>query len=85
MSNELHFRHPKFTLLKLGIQFVFSQPLEHFSKMLPMFLHNVAINQNVIYVYNHKIINLFLENVVLECAKYGRCIGESKRHHQKFV
>jgi len=85
MPKEVHFQNSKFAFLKLGIQLVFSQPLEHLSKVLHMLLHGVAINQNVIYVDNHKIIKPFSKNVVHEGAKCGRCIGESKRHHQELV
>jgi len=59
--------------------------LEHLSKILHILLHKVVIDQNVIYVYDHKIIKPFLENVVYECAKCGECIGESKKHHQELV
>ncbi len=48
MSKEIHFRHPKFTFFKLGIQFVFFQPVEQLLKVLHMFLHGVVIDQNVI-------------------------------------
>ncbi len=41
---------------------------------------SVAIDQNVVYVYDHKIIKPFQENVIHECAKHGKCIGESKRY-----
>jgi len=50
-----------------------------------MFLHRVAIDQNVIYVYDHEVIKPLLENVIHESAKCGGHIGESKRHHQEFV
>jgi hypothetical protein len=49
---------------------------------LCMFLHKVIIDQNVVYVYDLKIIKPLLENVVHECVKCDKCIGESKRHHQ---
>jgi hypothetical protein len=81
MSKEIHFRHPKFAFLKLGIQFVFSQPLEHLLEMLHMFLHGINIDENVVYVYDHKIIKPLSKDVIHECAKCGGCIGESKRHH----
>jgi hypothetical protein len=57
MSKEIHFRHLEFAFLKLSIQFVFFQFLEHLPEMLHMLFHGVAIDQNVVYVYNHKIIN----------------------------
>jgi hypothetical protein len=50
-----------------------------------MLLHGVAINQNVVYVDDHKVIKPFSENVIHECAKCGGRIGESKRHHQELV
>jgi hypothetical protein len=55
--------------------------LEHLSEMLHMLLHKVVIDQNVIDVYNHKIIKPLSKNVIHEGAKCGRCIGEPKRHH----
>jgi hypothetical protein len=81
MSKEIHFRHPEFTFFELSVYFVFFQPLEHLSEMLHMLLHRVVIDQNVVYVYNHKVIKPLLENVIHESAKCGGCIGESKRHH----
>jgi hypothetical protein len=53
--------------------------------MLHMFPHGVVVDQNVIYVYDHKVIKPVPENVIHERAKCGRCIGESEKHHQKFV
>ncbi len=79
------FSSPKFTLLELSIQLVFFQPLEHLSKMFHMLFHIVVIDQNVIYVYNHKIIKPFPENVIHECGKCGKCTNEPKKHHQEFV
>jgi len=56
MSKEIHFCHPNFAFLKLSLQIVFSQPLEHLPKMLHMILHRVVIDQNVIYVNDLKVI-----------------------------
>ncbi len=50
-----------------------------------MLLHRVAIDQNVVYVYDHEVIKPFPENVIHESAKPGGCIGESKRHHQELL
>ncbi len=50
-----------------------------------MLLHKVVIDQNDVYVYDHKIIKPFLKNVVHECAKCGKCIGECQKHHKKLV
>jgi hypothetical protein len=50
-----------------------------------MLLHAVAINQNVIYVDDDKVIKPLSENVIHEGAKCGGCIGESKMHHQELV
>jgi hypothetical protein len=55
--------------------------LEHFSKVFHMLLHGVAINQNVVYVDDHKVIKPLSENVIHEGAKCGGCICEPKRHH----
>jgi hypothetical protein len=82
MSKEIHFRHLEFTVREFRVQLVFSQPLEHLLEMPHMLLHKVVIDQNVVYVYDYKIIKPLLENVIHECAKCGGCIGESKRHHQ---
>ncbi len=81
MPKEVHLRDSEFALLELGIQLVFSQPLEHFSKVFHMLLHGVAINQNVVYVDDHKVIKPLSENVIHEGAKCGGCICEPKRHH----
>jgi hypothetical protein len=59
--------------------------LEHLSKVFRMLLHGVVINQNVVYVDDHKVIKPLLENVIHEGAKCGGCIGEPKRHHQEFI
>jgi len=50
-----------------------------------MLLHGIAIDQNVIYVYEHKIIKPLTKNVVHERAKCGERIGESEGHHQEFI
>jgi hypothetical protein len=50
-----------------------------------MLLHGIAINQNVVYVNDHKVIKPLSENVIHEGAKCGGCIGESKRHHQELI
>ncbi len=75
MSKEIHFCHPKFAFLKLNVQLVFFQPLEHLPEMFDMLRHRVAIDQNVIYVYDHKVIKPFSKNVIHEGAKCGGCIG----------
>jgi hypothetical protein len=66
MSKEMHFCHPKFACLKFSIQLVFFQPLEHLLEMLHMRFHRVIIDQNVIYVYDHKIIKPFSKNVIMK-------------------
>jgi hypothetical protein len=81
MSKKIHFHHLEFAFLEFNIQLVFFEPLEHLSKMFYMLFHKVVIDQNVVYVYDHKIIKPPPENVIHECAKCGGCIGESKRHH----
>jgi hypothetical protein len=73
MPKEVHLRDSELALLELGIQFVFSQPLEHLSKVFHMLFHGVAINQNVIYVDDHKVIKPLSENVIHEGAKCGGC------------
>jgi hypothetical protein len=50
-----------------------------------MLLQEITIDQNVVYVDDDKVIKPFLENIVHESAKCGRCIGEPKRYHQEFV
>jgi len=85
MSKEVHFYHSEFTLLELGIQFVFLQFLEHLPEVLHMFLQGTTIDQNVVYVNDDKIIKPFPENVIHESAKCGRCVSEPKGDHQEFV
>jgi hypothetical protein len=85
MPKEIHLQDSKFAFFKLGIQLVFFQPLEHLLKVFHMLLHGVAINQNVVYVDDHKVIKPFSENVIHECAKCGGRIGESKKHHQELI
>jgi len=85
MSKGVHFRHPEFALLKLGIQLVFPQSLEHLPEVLHMLLQGATIDQNVIYVDDDKVIKPFPENVIHENAKCGGCVGEPKKHHQDFV
>ncbi len=67
------------------MQFVFSQHLEHLSKVFRMLFHGIAINQNVVYVDDHNVIKPLSENVIHEGAKCGRCIVEPKRYHQELV
>jgi hypothetical protein len=50
-----------------------------------MLLQGAAIDQNVVYVNDHKVIKPFPENVILESAKCGGCISEPKGHHQEIV
>jgi len=85
MPKEVHLRNSKLAFLKLSLQLVFSQPLEHLSKVFRMFLHGIVIDQNVVYVNDHKIIKSLSENVIHEGVKCGGCIGEPKRHHQELV
>jgi hypothetical protein len=48
-------------------------------------MQDSAINQNVVYVDDHKVIKSLSENVIHEGAKCGGCISEPKRHHQEFI
>jgi len=50
-----------------------------------MFFQGATIDQNVVYVDDHKVIKLFLENIIPESAKCGECIGEPKGHHHEFI
>jgi hypothetical protein len=43
-----------------------------------MLVHGATINQNVVYVDDHKIIKPFAENVIHESAKCCGCIGSPK-------
>jgi hypothetical protein len=43
------------------------------------------IDQNVVYVDDHKVIKPFLKNVIHESAKCSGCIGEPKGHHQELL
>jgi hypothetical protein len=85
MPKEVHLQDLKLAFLKLGIQPIFSQPLEHLSKVFHMLLHGIAINQNVVYVDDHKVIKPLSKNVIHEGAKCGECISEPKRQHQELV
>jgi hypothetical protein len=50
-----------------------------------MFFQETTIDQNVVYLDDHKVIKPFPENVIHESAKCGGCIGEPKGHHHEFV
>jgi hypothetical protein len=49
------------------------------------FAQGTTIDQNVIYVENHKVIKPFPKNVIHETTKCGGCIGEPKGHHQELL
>jgi hypothetical protein len=44
MSKEIHFRHLKFAFLKLSVQLILFQPLEHLAEMFHMLLQKVVID-----------------------------------------
>jgi len=50
-----------------------------------IFLYGVVINQNVVYVNDHKVIKPLSENVIHEGAKCGGCITYLKPKPVEFV
>jgi hypothetical protein len=54
-------------------------------EVLRMFFEGATIDQNVVYVDDHKVIKPLPEDVIHDSAKCGRCIGELKGHHHEFV
>jgi hypothetical protein len=76
-----HMREEKHSRLLGHCIFLSGNEMCHLAKSIH---HIVAIDQNLVYVYDHKVIEPLSKNVVHECAKCGGCINESKRH-QKLI
>ena len=84
MAKELHFFLGKRALLQLEKEFVISEFLEDLSQISGMLLKRGAIHHYVIQVHDHGAVEEWLEHLVYECVKCGRCISKVKRHHKEF-
>ncbi len=44
------------------------------------FVFAFSVDENVIELYYHKNVELFYQDLIDVILKYGRCVGQSKRH-----
>jgi hypothetical protein len=49
-----------------------------------MVYHVLQENEDVIDVTSHKIIKIFMEDIIYHMLKHNRCIGKAKGHHNIF-
>ena len=56
---------------------------DHFDVLL-MFDRIAGIDENVIQIYDDKLVSIVSENVIHHMLKYGGCICKSDRHDQTF-
>jgi hypothetical protein len=61
---EFRFGLREFTFFQLNVEFNFFELIQNKSNMLFMFLHLLGKNDDVIDVTNHKIIQVFMENII---------------------
>jgi hypothetical protein len=85
VTQDFHPIQPEFTFREFGIEFVISQSLQDNTKMLRMLDFALGINENIIDEDRYELIQLIHEDRVHKVHEVGRCIGETKRHHQKFI
>ncbi len=49
-----------------------------------LFAFAFGVDKDVIEVYNHENVKLLYQDIVDIALKYGRCVGQSKRHDLVF-
>jgi hypothetical protein len=81
VTQTLHTIQPELTFGEFGIEFVISQSLQDYTKMLRMLGFAFGIDQNIIDEDHYELVQLIHEDRVHKVHEIGRCIGETKRHY----
>jgi hypothetical protein len=69
MSKVGYFRKPEFTFGVLGIQLVFSKPLQNKTKMFSMFFFILRIYQNIIQIYHDELVEVIHEYIIHQAGE----------------
>jgi hypothetical protein len=80
---KFHFNLMEFAFLQLNVESNFFELVQNKSNMSFVFLL-LGKNEDVINIINHKVIQVFTENIIHQMLKDDMGIGEAKRHHHIF-
>jgi len=75
--------HRGFAKEALGEEMTSVQLMQHGAHMLKVFCPGRTEDQNIIKKHKHKAANVRLQNIIHECLKRGRGVGEAKRHDKE--
>ena len=85
MSQKFNLLFKEVTLLGFKRQVVILNGLKYLPNVLKMLFRCLAENQNIIYIDEHKFIQLLFENLVHDTLKDRRGIGQTHGHYTKLV
>ena len=85
MSKILDLVGGKVTFLQFTVLFSINKTLHHTKHMVIVYFQCGGINQDVIEVYNHKVIEPVVKQRIHSSLECGGSISQSKRHHKKFI
>ncbi len=84
ITQEFHFKFMESTFFQFGIKINFSKFFQNNMYMVFMVCHVLWENEDVINVTNHKIIQIFMEDIIHHMLKNNKCINKAKGHHNIF-
>jgi hypothetical protein len=82
---ELNFGQPELAPAELHTQLMITQSLKHNVEMLFMLILTFRKDQDVIYEYHDKHVQLFHENRVHQVHEVSRGVHQTKKHHQILI
>ena len=84
MAKVLYMGFTKLAFLKLCLQFVFTQPSNHFAQVHFMLVSSIAINEYVIKINKYEFVNVPLHNCIHQPLEHARCITKTQRKYRVF-
>ena len=85
MSEVLDLRSGKVTLLKLAVLFSINKTLHNMKHMVIVYFQCGGVNQDVVEVYNYKVIEPIVKQRIHGSLECGWGIRQSKRHNKEFI
>jgi hypothetical protein len=84
ITHEFHLRFMESTFFQFGIKINFSKLFQNNTYMVLMVCHVLKKNEDVIDIIDHKIIQIFIEDIIHHMLKNSMCISKAKGHHNIF-
>ena len=77
--------NPELAFAQLGIQLMFSKPLQYHLQMLYMIFLTLRVYENVVDEHYHKLVQIIHEHTVHQVHKEGWRICQTKGHNCELI